>query len=135
LSTPFQQLELIKAENPKLSQHIDALSAYIRRLWSQGQREIEPYLASQALHTSEAFTLGLLKLMEDSSLLEHSYNIYCGKQRAFLTSVREKKDIPSVIYCKFCEKEHCRPDDLEVELVFKIVDSAWPSVSLNAAAR
>jgi hypothetical protein len=135
LSTRFQQLERIKAEHPKLSQALDALADYISRARSRGQSEVEPYLASQALGTTEAFTLGLLKLLEDSGLVTHSYNIYCGKQRAFLASVAEKSDIPSVVNCKYCDTRHYKPDDLEVELIFRPVDSAWQSLSQNAAAR
>jgi hypothetical protein len=99
----------------------------------RGQKELEPYLAAQALHTTEAFALGLLKLFEDAGLLKHSYNIYCGKQRTFLANVWEKEDIPSVIYCKFCDEEHCDPNDFEVELVFTVEDSAWQSLSQNVA--
>jgi hypothetical protein len=133
LSTLSQRLERIKAENPKLKGSIDALADYIERLRLRGQRELEPYLAAQALHTTEAFALGLLKLFEDAGLLKHSYNIYCGRQRTFLANVREKGDIPSVMYCKFCDEEHRDADDFEVELVFTVEDSAWQSLSQNVA--
>lgn len=133
MSTLFQRLEQIRAENPKLSEFIDALAEYISRLRLRGQRELEPYLASQSLHTTEALALGLFSLFEDAGLLRHSYNIYCGRQRTFLANVPEKEDIPSIIYCKFCEAEHRNPNDFEVELVFTVEDSAWQSLSHNVA--
>jgi hypothetical protein len=129
-----QRLERIKTEHAKLSESIDALGEYINRLRLRGQRELEPYLASQALRKTEAFVLGLLKLFEDAGLLKHSYNIYCGKHRAFLANVPEKEDIPSTLYCRFCDEEHRKPDDFEVELVFTVEDSAWQPLSQNAAA-
>ena len=133
MSTLSQRLDRIRAENPKLSQYVNALADYIYRLRLRGQKEFEPHLASQALHTTEAFALGLFKLFEDAGLLKHSYNIYCAKQRAFLASVPEKEDIPSVISCKFCDAEHCDPEDFEVELVFTSDDSVWQSLSQNVA--
>jgi hypothetical protein len=134
LSTLYQRLERIKAEHPKLSEAIDALATYIERLLVRGQSEVEPYLASQTLHMTEAFVLGLLGLFEEVGLVKHSYNIYCGKQRTFLANVPEKEDIPSVLYCNFCDKEHHDPDDFEVELAFRVEDQYWKSMSHNAAA-
>ena len=128
------QLERIKAEHPKLSQALDALSEYISRQRLRGQSEIEPYLAAQALGTTEAYTLGLLKLLEDGGLLKHSYNIYCARQRTFLTSVQDVSDIPSVISCRYCDVEHCNPDDFEVELVFKVLDPVGKNHDSNIAA-
>jgi hypothetical protein len=135
LSTRFPQLESIKAKHRKFEQAIDALADYISGLRSRGQNEVEPYLASRALGTTEAFTLGLLNLLEDGGLVTHSYNIYCGKQGALLASVADKREIPSAINCKYCDTQHCKPDDFEVELVFKPVDSVWPYLSHNVAAR
>lgn len=122
MSTQFQRLERIRAENPRLGAGIDALSDYLNQLSLRGQKEVEPFLAAQALHITEARALGLLKLFEDAGVVRHSYNVYCGKQRTFLASAAEKADIPASIYCKFCDTEHCRPDDLEVELVFVVED-------------
>jgi hypothetical protein len=134
LTTPFQPLELIKAEHPKLSLAVDALSQYILQLRQQGQDEVEPSLASQSLHVSEALVLGVLKLFEEQELVQHVYNIFCGKQRTFIGSVPNLKEIPSALYCRHCDTQHSK-DDFEVELVFKVLDSAWQPLSHNVAAR
>lgn len=133
MSTQFQRLERIRAENPKLSVCIDALSDYLSQLSLPGPKEVEPFLAAQALHITEARALGLLKLFEDAGVVRHSYNVYCGKQRTFLASAAEKADIPASIYCKFCDAAHRRPDDFEVELVFVVEDFTGKPMPDNVA--
>ena len=105
----FQVLESIKKEHPRLSQALDQLVGYILRLREKGQTEIEPSLAAQSLGVTEANVTALLMLLEDGQMVRHVYNIFCGKNRSFLTSVREVSEIPRVVYCKFCDEEHRSP--------------------------
>ena len=111
------------------------MAGYIVRIREQRQTEIEPSLAARELRTTEAHVTGLLMLLEEEEMVRHVYNIYCAKNRAFLASARERNEIPRVLYCKFCEKEHNRPDDFEIELAFQIIDAAWERLAPNVVAR
>jgi len=132
---PFRKLESIKAQHPKLSRQLDALAAYIVEELEKGRREIEPSLASRYLKIGEAEVLALLMLLEREGMVRHVYNIYCAHNRTLLKSVYEKSEIPSAIYCKYCDKEHCDPDDFEIELTFRVLEAEWEPLHRNVAAR
>ena len=127
------KLEHIKQEHPKLRDQLSALANYIARQASAGRREIVPSLAAEYLKSSEAGTLGLLMLLENERLLRSVYHVYCRNKGTLLLETTRKDEIPEAIYCKFCGEEHADPDELEIELVFQIVDRAWEP--LHTAAR
>jgi hypothetical protein len=132
---PFRKLESIKRQHPKLSRQLDSLAAYITERLGKGSKEIEPALASRYLNLPEAEVLALLMLLEREGMVRHLYNIYCAHNRTLLKSVHEKSEIPSAIYCKYCDKEHRDPDDFEIELTFQVVEPAWEPLHQNVAAR
>jgi hypothetical protein len=131
----FRKLETIKARHPKLSQQLDSLAAYITEQLGDGRKEIEPALASRSLKLTEAEVLALLMLLEREGMVRHHYNIYCAHNRTLLKTVHEKAEIPSAIYCKYCDKEHCDPDEFEIELAFQVLEPAWEPLRQNVAAR
>jgi hypothetical protein len=131
----FHKLETIKARYPKLSRQLDSLAAYITEQLGHGRKEIEPALASRYLKLTEAEVLALLMLLEREGMVRHLYNIYCAHNRTLLKSVYEKAEIPSAIYCKYCDREHSDPDEFEIELTFQVVEPAWEPLHQNVAAR
>lgn len=128
----FRKLLRIKEEHPSLSKRLDDLVAYVLRQLDAGNKELVPALAAQSLETSEAEALGLLMLLEDKSLLKSAYDVYCHEKGTFLKRVRVKKDIPQVLYCKFCDEDHCDLDALEVQLVFLVDEKQWQSIRHDA---
>lgn len=72
-------------------------------------------------------------LLEKEGLVRHVYNIYCARNRTLLQTVYEKEEIPSAIYCKFCDKEHRDRDEFEIELAFQLLDEAWEPLHQNVA--
>lgn len=130
---PFQKLENIKARHPKLSHQLDSLAAYIAGQIDRGSKEIEPALASQSLHLREIEVLALLMLLEEAGIVRHAYNIYCARQGTLLETVNEKREVPRVIYCKYCDKDHREPDDFEIELIFQTLEQASEPLRHNVA--
>jgi hypothetical protein len=128
-----QKLESIKLKYPGLSRRLDALAGYIADLQARGADEIEPALAARFLGTTEAAALALLMLLEEEGLLKHVYNIYCSRTRSFVESVDEKSEVPRALWCRLCDAEHADPDDMEVELAFRVLDAAWEPLHRNVA--
>jgi len=95
--------------------------------------DIVPALAARSLGTSEAEVLGLLMLFEEQGLLRPVYQVYCADKKTFLGEFNRKDEIPEAIHCEFCDEDHCDPEKLEVELVFRLLDVTWLSVGHNVA--
>lgn len=123
MSSP--DLESIKKKHPSLSASIDALAGYVQ-IQLERSGEVVPELAAQYLKLSEAATLGLLLLFEKAGLVTPVYNIYCHRKGTLLKTVSSKGEIPSAIYCKFCDEDHqCDAEDVDVELAFRARTGAW----------
>ena len=118
------KFDLIKQKHPKLRGRLSALAEYITRELNSGRDEIVPAIAGQYLNTSEGEVLGLLMLLEKAGLLKPFYQVRCRDKGAFLLEIPFKEQIPEAIRCKFCDEEHADPNDIEIDLVFKISDSA-----------
>jgi len=135
LSTPSIKFESVLAKHPSLRERLIALATYVAKEVDAGHRDIVPALAARALRVSEAEILGFLMLFEEQGLLTHVYQVYCAGKKTFLGEFESKKQIPDSIPCQFCDKDHCDPDELEIELVFRLVDVSWlPNVHHHNAA-
>src|SRR5207249_2433308 len=118
-------LESIKRKYPNLSRRIEDLATYIGEQIKRGRRDVVPVLAASSLHTTEAEILGLLMLFDKEGLVRPAYKIYCADKRTLLKTVYNKRDIPTVVYCNVCGREHVDPDELEIQLVFEVKPEAW----------
>jgi hypothetical protein len=110
-----------KLDQRRLSDFISQALEYVVDTAGSGKREIIPSLAAEKLKLSYVETLGVLMVLEDRGLLHHFYRVYCPASDGSVCDVSDKKDIPALIYCKFCGKEHGEAD-VDVEVVFRIDD-------------
>jgi hypothetical protein len=110
------------------------LAGYIENQIESGKTDIVPALAAASLRCTEAEVLGLLMLFEKERMVVPAYKIYCKRNRTLLKTVCNKENIPTDIYCKFCDEEHADPDELEVELVFQVRTETWELLHNNAPA-
>jgi hypothetical protein len=128
---PSAEFENIKKEHPRLSSLLDGLATYIAQQLGRGREEIVPSLAAASLQISEAEALGLLMLMDRAGLLTPIYNVYCKANGTFLVSVEKKEELPEAIYCRYCDREHCDAEELEIELAFRVKEHAREAMHPN----
>jgi hypothetical protein len=137
LNMQFQQLERTKSNHPRLRPLLEALETYICREVDGGRTRIVPALAARALNKSEAETLALLMLFEDSGVLTHEYDIVCKRNNAVLKTVTDKSKLEDALRvgvpCQLCDLEH-GPDDLRTELVFEVTSAAVQAFRQHAFA-
>src|SRR5579862_4937084 len=116
---------------PKLQEKLTALVAFISRQVASGRKEIVPAIAAQSVGISEAEALGYLMLFEREGLLHPVYQVYCNDKRTLLLEVKSLREIPKSIHCQYCDEDHSSPEELDVELVFKVEEKAWENLTHN----
>lgn len=104
----------------QLENQLARVISYLEEREQSGAREVIPVLVAQRLALPTPAVLGLLMLLEDRGALQHHYRIYCKRDDCPLLDVNKKSDIPTHLYCKFCDRDHSA-DDLEVEVFFTIL--------------
>jgi hypothetical protein len=121
-----------KLDQQRLEAFVGQASDYVVETARSGKREIIPSLAAEKLKLSYVETLGVLMVLEDRGLLHHFYRVYCPTSDGSVCDVPDKRDIPALIDCKFCGKEH-READVDVEVVFRIDDENLNHLLRNRA--
>jgi hypothetical protein len=130
---PSPKLNNIIDRYPKLRDKLTALVDFISQQVAAGRMEIVPAIAAQSLKISEAEVLGYLMLFQREGLLHPIYQVYCKNKRALLSEVESPRQIAESIDCQYCGEDHSNPDELEVELIFRVEEKAWENLTHNVA--
>lgn len=116
MSSP--KFERVKQTNPRLSDFLDSLVAYIDSQIQAGQTYIIPKLAAAALHLKDAEAIVLLEILAKGEILQRIYNVYCRNNKMLLATVDHIDALDEIPHCDDCDADH-EPRDLVVEIAYR----------------
>lgn len=116
MSSP--KFERVKRTNPRLSDFLDSLVAYIDSQIQAGQTYILPKLAAAALHLKDAEAIVLLEILAKGEILQRIYNVYCRNSKMLLATVDNIDALDEIPHCDDCDADH-EPRDLAVEIAYR----------------
>jgi hypothetical protein len=113
-----RKFERVKQKNPRLSELLDQLGAYIRAQLSAGQPSIIPKLAAAALGLTEGEAFVLLELLAQGDVLQRVYNVYCRDFGTLLDTVDTPDSLDKISHCDDHDTDH-DVSDLRVEIAYR----------------
>ncbi len=116
MSSP--KFERVKGTNPRLSDFLDSLVAYIDSQIRAGQTYIIPKLAAAALHLKDAEAIVLLEILAKGEILQRIFNVYCRDSKMLLATVDNIDALDEIPRCDNCDADH-EPRDLVVEIAYR----------------
>lgn len=116
MSSP--KFERVKRLNPRLSDLLEKLGAYIGTQINAGQPFIIPKLAAAALGLNDGEAFVLLELLAQGEVLQRVYNVYCRETDMLLATVDSIDALEKVPHCDYCDGDHSTRE-LKVEIAFR----------------
>jgi hypothetical protein len=126
-----------KASVPDTSPRLEALIArVIAYLKSRPpDEEIRPHIVGRAIHETELAAMTALYLLEKKGITRHHFGVYCGETSVPIKVYDALSQVPEMLYCETCDREHSPTDrTCTVEVFFTVDSEKLNAISTTASA-